>query len=243
MSTTKAVIFDLYETLLTHFDPNWAPPPRSIAQRLGVEEHVFTSLWPRFDNAWEAGHIGHYEEALAQFCAEAGAQPDVALLAELSDERRLMATRPYKAVDPGIVEMVAALKQAGLKLGVITNANNFGTALWPDCVLAPLFDVFVASHEAGMLKPDRRIYELACRRLGVRPAEAVFVGDGGSNELSGAAQVGLTPYWCTWFLDRWPVEITPNPFPGGEWRNRPINGEPPYSRVARPQELLDAILP
>jgi putative hydrolase of the HAD superfamily len=237
----KAVIFDLYETLVTYFDPHWTPPPRSIAQRLGVEERVFASLWPHFDNAWESGQIGHYQDALAQFCAAAGAKPGAGVLAELLTERRLITARPFKAVEPEIVEMTAALKQSGLKLGVITNANNLGAAHWPDTPLAPYFDVFVASHEAGMLKPDRRIYELACRRLGIAPAEAAFVGDGGANELHGAAEVGMKPYWCTWFFDRWPEAITPNSFPG-DWRQRPLKGEPPYPRVARPQELLDTVL-
>jgi putative hydrolase of the HAD superfamily len=38
-------------------------------------------------------------------------------------------------------------------------------------------DVIVYSHEEGMKKPDRRIYENACRRLGVEPHEAVFLDD------------------------------------------------------------------
>ena len=42
-----------------------------------------------------------------------------------------------------------------------------------------------------MKKPEAPIYEEALRRLGVSAAEAVFVGDGGSNELSGASAVGM----------------------------------------------------
>src|SRR5690348_12267582 len=34
----QAVLFDLYETLVTYFDPAWTPPPRTIAERLGVPE-------------------------------------------------------------------------------------------------------------------------------------------------------------------------------------------------------------
>jgi putative hydrolase of the HAD superfamily len=40
-----------------------------------------------------------------------------------------------------------------------------------------LVDDIVYSHEAGMSKPDRRIYALACTRLGVRPDQTVFVDD------------------------------------------------------------------
>jgi hypothetical protein len=39
----------------------------------------------------------------------------------------------------------------------------------------------------------------------VAPNDAIFVGDGGSDELDGAAGVGMAAYQATWFLDRWPA--------------------------------------
>lgn len=56
---------------------------------------------------------------------------------------------------------------------------------------------------AGLVKPDAKIYHLACQRLHVVPGHALFVGDGGSDELVGATNAGMTAYWATWFLDRW----------------------------------------
>lgn len=90
--------------------------------------------------------------------------------------------------------------------------------------------------------PDEGVFEFACRRLDVRPSEAVFVGDGGANELYGATQAGLAAYWCTWPLDRWPEGIRPHGFPGDSWRQHSNMGEPPpYERLARPPELLARI--
>ena len=43
------------------------------------------------------------------------------------------------------------------------------------------------------MKPDPRIYQLTAERLEVRPEECLFVGDGGSQELSGALSVGMHP--------------------------------------------------
>lgn len=40
-----------------------------------------------------------------------------------------------------------------------------------------LCDLIIYSHEEGMKKPERRFYELACARLGVAPAEVVFLDD------------------------------------------------------------------
>ena len=53
-----------------------------------------------------------------------------------------------------------------------------------------LVDDIVYSHEAGMSKPDPRIYALACTRLGVRPDETVFIDDT-EYCVAGAREVGL----------------------------------------------------
>ncbi len=44
-----------------------------------------------------------------------------------------------------------------------------------------------------MEKPSRRIYEIACERLKVQPQQCLYVGDGSSKELTGAASVGMLP--------------------------------------------------
>jgi putative hydrolase of the HAD superfamily len=53
-----------------------------------------------------------------------------------------------------------------------------------------LVDDIIYSHEAGMSKPDPRIYALACARLGVRPDESVFVDDT-DYCVTGAREVGM----------------------------------------------------
>jgi putative hydrolase of the HAD superfamily len=50
----------------------------------------------------------------------------------------------------------------------------------------------VFSCQVGVTKPDPRIYELCCRRLGVEAADCLFVGDGANHELPGAEGVGMT---------------------------------------------------
>lgn len=59
-------------------------------------------------------------------------------------------------------------------------------------MFAPLFDAAVFSCRVGVKKPERRICEIACERLQVKPEECLYVGDGGSEELTGAAAMGMT---------------------------------------------------
>jgi len=68
----------------------------------------------------------------------------------------------------------------------------------------------VFSCEVGLAKPDPAIYHLAAARLGVEPAECLFVGDGGSDELSGAGAAAMTPVLLTRHLEVMaPQRITP----------------------------------
>jgi len=54
-------------------------------------------------------------------------------------------------------------------------------------------DVSVFSCAVGVRKPDPKIYTAVCTRLGVEAAACIYVGDGSSEELYGAAQVGMYP--------------------------------------------------
>ena len=60
---------------------------------------------------------------------------------------------------------------------------------------AEMTDLIVYSHEVGMAKPDRRIYELTCERLGIEPAETLFVDDAPVN-IAAAQAVGIHTILC-----------------------------------------------
>ena len=60
-------------------------------------------------------------------------------------------------------------------------------------------DTVVSSASVGLHKPDPRIFELACERLGVAPEDAAHVGDHHYADIVGASAVGMTPV----LIDRW----------------------------------------
>src|SRR6185312_3890966 len=90
------------------------------------------------------------------------------------------------------VSTLLALRRLGLSSGLISDCTHELPAFLPSLPVADLLDARVFSVEVGFCKPDPRIYWAACEELGVRPEECVYVGDGGSRELSGAAAVGMT---------------------------------------------------
>ena len=55
---------------------------------------------------------------------------------------------------------------------------------------AEMTDLVVYSHEEGIAKPDKRVYELTCERLGVQPGETVYLDDA-EPFVTGARDVGM----------------------------------------------------
>ena len=105
-------------------------------------------------------------------------------------------------IDPGILNCLREIKERGLKIGLISNADAFDDMYWDESPLKQFFDDAVFSYRARLLKPDRRIYKLSLKNLGVTAKEAVFVGDGGSDELHGAKRIGMRTVW-TEYLHKW----------------------------------------
>ena len=54
-----------------------------------------------------------------------------------------------------------------------------------------LFEVVIESSKVGMRKPDPKIYELACKEMGIEPSEAIYLDDLGIN-LKPARALGMS---------------------------------------------------
>jgi putative hydrolase of the HAD superfamily len=104
---------------------------------------------------------------------------------------RVAHTRRALVPRPGAIETLDDLGRRGIGRGLISVCTEDVALVWPETELALRFDSALFSASCGLMKPDRRVYELACEQLGVRPDEAVFVGDGANDELAGAARAGL----------------------------------------------------
>ena len=91
---------------------------------------------------------------------------------------------------PEMLRAVRRLREAGLRVGALT--NNWATAEVPAAPhpIGRHFDVLVESRAVGMRKPDPRIYRLVCERLGVEPPQAAFLDDIGAN-LKSARALGM----------------------------------------------------
>jgi HAD superfamily hydrolase (TIGR01509 family) len=186
--TPRAVVFDLWDTLV-----DW-PHLESLvlrhrwSERLGVAVERLDELWSA-SAAYRRSQSGPLAPILRLICEETGSAADVD---ELIDWRVEM-TRRYLVPRDGVLETIAELRRRGFKVGLISNCTEDVVLAWEHTKLFGLFDATVFSAQVGCIKPEPEIYELVCEALEVAASECVFVGDGANDELGGAARMGMTP--------------------------------------------------
>ncbi|MDR2049577.1 MAG: HAD family hydrolase [Treponema sp.] len=103
-------------------------------------------------------------------------------------------TRPYE----GITETLAALQNGGAVLGIFTNKPEvLGKKIAAELFKEIDFAFILGGLEGASMKPnpERVLAELA--RLGVDPADAVFIGDGGPDIATGK-NGGMTACGVSW---------------------------------------------
>lgn len=99
--------------------------------------------------------------------------------------------RTLLSVNNKVLEILGRVREKGVKIGLISNADIIDIKYWNDSPLSAFFDSVIFSCDVGILKPETEIYQLAMKRLNVKPEESIFIGDGGSNELFGARSAGM----------------------------------------------------
>jgi len=106
-----------------------------------------------------------------------------------------------------------ALRQC-YKLGLVTNGpSRTQRPKIEQFRLVEYLDVLIVSEEVGVAKPDPAIFRIALDQLGVKPCEALFVGDSPEFDLRGAAAAGMPFVWMNARGERLPEDV---PQPVGE---------------------------
>lgn len=97
--------------------------------------------------------------------------------------------RFYADVRPALEK----IRERGLRIGVISNWDTRLRRISDGLGLTPLVDFLIISAEAGVRKPSEGIFRMALERAGVRPEEAVHVGDLPEEDGEGARRAGVRP--------------------------------------------------
>ena len=193
----KAVIFDMFETLVTLFvgRPYFS---EHIAKDLGLDDtEQFRKEWHVIENDRTTGKYT-IEEGLTLVFKKIGIYTPEKVQTIVNN--RLAALKEtFDAIPKETFELLDALKARGIKIGLMTNTFSDERDLIRKSKLFPYFDVPLISFEQGIMKPAPQMYRKMIEQLGVKPEECLYVGDGGSKELYGARDAGMHPLQCTWF--------------------------------------------
>lgn len=103
---------------------------------------------------------------------------------------------PHKiVVYPDVPPVLEWLKEKGYLLGVVTSGPEYQRLKLEVTGLSKYFDVVVTREDVGEIKPNPKIFLYALEKLGVKPTEAIMVGDSLWQDIYGGKNVGMTTVW------------------------------------------------
>ena len=194
----KVIIFDLFETLVSEFDAGH-PSITEVAQILQLPVEDFQREYVKHRPARTTGQVD-YVGSLRYIVRKLGGKSSESTIKTLAERRQSAFTAHLRRIEPEILNMLNEVASSGIRLGLISNTDGSEVLDWANGLLSGFFEMSIFSHAVGMAKPDPDIYQHACKNLGVAPSDCIFIGDGNSDELRGAAQVGMSPFCAAWFL-------------------------------------------
>jgi putative hydrolase of the HAD superfamily len=183
--THRAVIFDLWQTLVPWPSESAAKMYGRVAEAWGADPEALAELWNRRRRERE---LGPMEPHLRSIAEELGLAGDVEAVMRIRRDWTRASIVPRAEAIPTLVQ----LRRRGHKLGMISACSQDVPDVWDQTPFAGLFDATVFSCSVGFSKPDPRIYTLAADELEVEPRDCLFVGDGANDELPGAERAGMT---------------------------------------------------
>lgn len=202
-------IFDLYGTLVDiHTDENKPELWSHMAQWYRERGSCYTpeelqQAYQRCVRRREQGtnvlrkdaHEAHPEIQLEyvfqELFQEKGVDASIEMAAEAGGQFR-EASIDYIRLYDGAAELLKALRANGQGVHLLSNAQRIFT----ECELRmlgieTLFDSIYLSSDYGCKKPDRRFFELPLKENGIRPEDAVMIGNDGVCDIQGAKALGI----------------------------------------------------
>ena len=198
----KVVIFDLFETLITEWGHKKYTKNEMCAD-LGIERAEFDVFWDEKEQDRYIGSIS-FEDSILYVGKKCNKQVDNTTISNIIDKRIKTKSVCFERVHPEVFQLLRTLREMGLQTAIISKWSSEEVKVLKKSEIYTYFDEVVLSYEVHMKKPDSCIYEEASKRLGVELGECIFVGDGGSNELVGARNVGMKAIQAKWYTNQYP---------------------------------------
>ncbi len=187
----KAVLFDLFGTLIAHPSmPAYRDMVAEVASILNQPYEMFIEPWMSINDGRLDGSFGSSEGDIIAAADLVGTTVSDSQMARRMNLRRSI-TRAFITPKPQVLNLLEELRNLGCVIGLVTDCVYDVPAVWSETVLAPYFSAMHFSCKTHIRKPDARAYQTVLDQLNTHPDDALFVGDGGSDELNGAVRAGI----------------------------------------------------
>ena len=189
----KAFIFDLFGTLVDNFSTE--EHKNMLVKMSAILEIGHTEFISEWLDSFEMRMLGKLKgpkENIEYICVKIGkkvSEGRIKKAAKIRSDFEKNALKPRK----NCIKTLNKLIELNYQLGLISDCSYEVVRSWKNTAFSKIFDKPIFSCEIGIKKPDIRIYQITCKNLNVKPNECIYVGDGSSNELSGAANAGMKP--------------------------------------------------
>jgi len=188
----RAVVFDFFGTLTpATTGAAWLADGDRVAGALGVTEEDLHRVLAETADDRAVGALGDLAGTMRAIAERLGADCSPDRIAAACEARHAALRALFEPRD-GAIDTLVAARRRGLKIGVLSDCTTELAEAWPDLPYAPYVDAPVFSCVEGRTKPERELFHDVAARLGTRPSDCVYVGDGGSDELAGATAAGMT---------------------------------------------------
>lgn len=173
-ASADGVVFDFGGVISVSPMEGWELYPFCAAR--GVDRTTVAAGWKRYRHLWDGGFIS-FDEMYRRIFADAGVEISAADLEELWE---IDAVGWIRNLRPETLDLMRMLKAQGKKLGILSNMSpDFHDRLFVPRAAdyRALADVEVISGLEKLYKPERPIYDLTQRRMGLSPDRLLFLDD------------------------------------------------------------------
>jgi len=189
----RAMIFDLYGTLVDNFSKSaYENNLTRMAEVLGIPPNEFRKRWRDIYLQRVLGFCQSPEDCIVSTCKYFGVSVETSQI-EQAGQLRWDFVRASLQPRKDAIATLQTIKSTALKIALLSDCSTEIPRLWNETAFAGIFDVTTFSCIEFVKKPEPKIYFRTAENLGVEPNECIYVGDGGSFELTGAQRVGMHP--------------------------------------------------
>jgi putative hydrolase of the HAD superfamily len=179
----RAVIFD-YGMVLSQ--PQEPSALNNLLAITGLDRETFDSHYWTHRHAYDMGKLNG-RTYWQQFAADSSIELTATEIERLIENDVLM----WCTINEPMLKWAKSLAESGLRIGILSNMGEDTLAyMRQEFSWLGDFDHHTWSCELGIAKPDPAIYTYTCEKLGVAPAEALFLDDKAEN-IRAAEEVGL----------------------------------------------------